>query len=454
MTKVHHRTYDRRRKQYDMVRDTLEGEERVNEQGQAYLPKPSAMTQNDYAAYLTRAHYYPVAERTLRGMCGLALRNDPQIKLPPRLERMRQSATFKGHSLDVLIEDLLRETLSVGRIACVLDYPTEGAKPTDPPFISVFDAESILDYKESLVEGRSRLTMLRLREDHDDGEVERHLLYTLEPHLLVRRYEMEGENEIPVGEDLIPTINGKALFTIPAVIISPYNLQADPEKPPFLDLVTVSLSHYRNCADYEHALYLTAQPTPYITGNISQKEKPSTIGSSDIWCLPDGATAGMLEFTGAGVSAIRTAIEDKKNEMASLGARMIHDGINRNESSDTAKMRGRAEMSLLVASVKMVEAALQMLLTWAAEWTGSQASDVSVTLSKDFIQSQMDANTMNGLLKMWQAGAISHETLVENLQRGEIIPADRSFAEEADRIEAEGGDMSQIIPILPRAVAK
>lgn len=455
MTKIHHRTYDARRTEYDMVRDALNGSRRVKEQGPVYLPKPSAMSQADYQAYLTRAYYYPVAERTLRGMCGLALRNDPQIELPPRLEPMRRAATFKGHALDVLIEDLLRETLSVGRTCCVLDYPTEGAGPADPPFISVFDAESILDYKESLVDGRSRLTMLRLAEDHDDGEeVERHLVYTLEPHLVIRRFEMEGEKEIPYGAEIIPQIAGKLLFTIPAVVISPYNLQADAEKPPMLDLVTVSLAHFRNSADYEHALYLTAQPTPWITGNVTQADKPSAIGSAAIWVLPEGAQAGLLEFTGQGVAAIRTAMEDKKNEMASLGARMIHEGINRNESSDTARMRGRAEMSLLVSSVKMVSAALEMLLGWAAEWVGSPASSVKVAMSKDFISTSLDANTLNALVKAWQSGAISHQTLIENLQRGEVIPASRSAADELDQIDAEGGpDVRNIVPMLKPAPA-
>lgn len=453
MTKIHHRTYDSRRTEYDMVRDALEGSRRIKAQGPVYLPQPSGMSSSDYAAYLTRAYYYPVAERTLRGMCGLALRNDPQIELPARLEPMRRAATFKGHALDVLIEDLLRETLSVGRTCIVLDYPSEGAGPADPPFISVFNAETILDYKESLVDGRSRLAMLRLAEDHDDGEeVERHLVYTLEPHLVIRRYEMEGHKEIPFGEEIVPTVKGQPLFTIPAVIISPYNLAADAEKPPMLDLVTVSLAHFRNSADYEHALYLTAQPTPWITGQMSAADKPSAIGSGAIWILPDGATAGMLEFQGAGVAAIRTAMEDKKNEMASLGARMIHEGINRNESSDTARMRGRAEMSLLVSSVKMVSAALQMLLSWAAEWVGSPASSVKVTMSKDFISTQIDSNTLNALVKAWQSGAISHHTLIENLQRGEVIPASRSPAAELDMIDEEGGpDVRNIIPILKTA---
>jgi hypothetical protein len=45
-------------------------------------------------------------------------------------------------------------------------------------------------------------------------------------------------------------------------------------------------------------------------------------------------------------------------------------------------------------------------------------------------------------VKAWQAGAISHETLYANLQRGEIAPLDRAFEDEKDLIEEEGGDLA------------
>ena len=117
-------------------------------------------------------------------------------------------------------------------------------------------------------------------------------------------------------------------------------------------------------------------------------------------------------------------------------------------------MRGRAEMSLLVSSVKMVSAALEMLLGWAAEWVGAPASSVKVAMSKDFISTSLDANTLNALVKAWQSGAISHQTLIENLQRGEVIPASRSAADELDQIDAEGGpDVRNIVPMLKPAPA-
>ena len=64
MTKVFHRTYNR--EQYDKIRDTIDGEDRIKKQGQLYLPKPEGVTSDGYQAYKTRSSFYAVAERTLR----------------------------------------------------------------------------------------------------------------------------------------------------------------------------------------------------------------------------------------------------------------------------------------------------------------------------------------------------------------------------------------------------
>lgn len=261
MTKLNHRTYQEQRQAYDKIRDVIAGEDRLKNAGPQYLPQPEGLTTTQYARYVQGASFCAVAERTLRGMVGSVTRNTPIVELPPRIEPMRDAATFEGNSLDVLLEDTLREVLSVGRYAMLLDYPTDGAAPGSAPFISTFNAESILDWKEELVGGRQKLTYLRLHEDNDDLEdtgVEQHLVLSLSPAYTVKRFhvttkrngpKIQTVEEVQIDEDIVPTINGAPLFDIPAVVVSPYNLKVDVEKPPFLDLVNVNLAHWRGSAD-------------------------------------------------------------------------------------------------------------------------------------------------------------------------------------------------------------
>lgn len=453
MSKIYHRTYQRRRQEWDRIRDCIEGELRLKEAGQLYLRRPSGMDAGQYLDYLKGAAFYAVAERTLRGLVGAATRNTPILELPPRIESMRQSATFEGNSLAVLIEEALSEVLSVGRFAMVLDFPTETNSPTAVPFISTFHAEHILDWRTELVSGRQTLTQIRLHEDNADLEdegVEQHLVLSLEPAYTVRRFHVTTKRrgdgtahieQVEAHAPIVPEVNGRPLFEIPVVVVSPYNLKADVEKPPFLDLVNCNLAHWRNSADYEHALYLTAQPTPWIAGPLPADKVPSTIGAGALWQLPEGTQVGMLEFTGAGIAAQKEAMADKVAQMASLGARMVFSGKGRNETEGTASLRVKDELSLLASTVVMVEAGLTKLLRMAAEWTQpGMADQVKLHLHRDFVSSQIDPATVTALIKAWQAGAISHDSLLMNLKKGELVDPNRSIEEEKDLIETDIGD--------------
>lgn len=461
-TKINHRSYQARRLEYDKIRSCVEGEDELKRHGEVYLPKPQGMTQQQYTRYVMGTSFYAVAERTLRGLVGAATRNEPVCELPTRLEPMRENATFEGNSLNVLIEDALREVISMSRFCMLLDYPTVTSSPTQAPFVSTFDAEHILDWREELVDGRQKLTMLRLHEDNNDLEdegVEQHLVLTLEPAYTVRRYHITTRQsspgvstveEVEIQEPMIPTVNGSPLFEIPAVIVSPYNLKADVEKPAFLDLVNLNLAHYRVSADYYWSLFLTSQPTPWVAGAINENNKPTQIGSGAFWVLPEGSEAGMLEHSGAGIASMKNALDDLTDQMASLGARLL-DSKGRNETEGTAKLRHKAEHSILHSSVIMVEAALRKLLRLAAVWTSSDPEQVKLKMHRDFTSAQLDPAILTALVKSWQAGAISHDTLLMNLKKGELMDVNRALEDEKELIDSDAND--PILALIPGGAA-
>ena len=449
-----HADYANRSLQWAKIRDALEGEDRVKNQGSVYLKQPGGMTLAEYDAYKDRASFYAVAERTLRGMSGMVFRHPIKVELPDRMEPLRETCTTDGHNLEILAEIIVNENLSVGRYGLLLDYAKEVATVTDVPYIATYQAEDITDWEQDFVGGKKVLRRVVVKDDIDNQGAKDTLRYlelmiNEEGNYEVRKWEAdssgdsdEGFRNYTIVESTVPTVNGRPPKEIPFVFVNPYNLRPAIEKPPMTDLVNVNISHYRNSADYEHALFLTAQPTPWIAGNLDEANKPNKIGSGTIWYLPDGAVAGMLEFQGAGVAAQRDAMSDKEGRMAALGARMIHEGQNRNEASDTARMRGRGELSLLTNVVNMAEGAIEKVLRIAAEWVGSNPDDIEVRLNRDWVETRLDPQALTALVKAWQAGGMSHQTLYENLQSGEIAPVDRSFDEEKDLIENEGGDLS------------
>lgn len=435
--------WDRLQSQYHLIRDCLDGEDAVKDQGQTYIPKPSGLSAEEYVSYVARGLYYGAPEATLRALVGLALRKDPVIKLPDRLEPMRLSATHDGAPLSILIEDCVREVLCMGRFGLLLDFPTDQTTVSTVPHIATFAAEAIEEYETQYVNGKKVLTRVHLAsdEDWDGSDVTYELILEAGVYQFRRFIRDQHQTRVDVGENHIPTVNGKPLTRIPFVMVSPEGLRFEDITPPFLALCKVAVSHLVNSCDRERAIFLTASPTPWISGNVPADKVPTSIGSGALWNLPEGCQVGMLEFKGAGVGAQKELMSEKIDAMATLGARMLSVTKVRNEDIATATQRTRSELSLLHGAVANTEVAITRLLRVAAEWMGAVPDEVSVSMSRDFIEATLDAKQIEAQLKLWQAGAVSFQTLYENLQRGEVARADRPHDIEKDMIDEEGGNL-------------
>jgi hypothetical protein len=435
--------WDRLQAQYHLIRDCISGEDAVKDQGQLYVPKPDGMTTANYQHYLDRACFYGAPEMTLRALVGLALRKDPVINLPPRLEAMRLNATYENAPMQVLVEDMVREVASMGRFGILLDFPVEGTTANTVPHISTFRAENIEDFDTAYVGGRKVLTRVHLSSDetHEGAAITYELILEAGVYQFRRFVQDQHKNRVDVDENHIPLVNGQPLDFIPFVMVSHEGLRPEDVTPPFLSLCKVAISHFKNSADREHAIFLTASPTPWVAGSLTADKVPTQIGAGAVWVLPEGAEVGMLEFQGSGVAAMK----EKSETMISLGARMLSSTVNRNETLGTATQRTRSELALLHGVVVSVEAGLNRLLRLAAEWVGDDPDEATVTLSRDFIESSMEPKMIEQQMKLYLSGIISRATLHENLQKGEIVRADRSWEDEKDMIEEDGGDITAII---------
>jgi hypothetical protein len=72
-------------------------------------------------------------------------------------------------------------------------------------------------------------------------------------------------------------------------------------------------------------------------------------------------------------------------------------------------------------------------MEYLRDWSGV-TGDVKVELNRDFIPNSMTAQDLDSLVKAWQSGSISHQTLFDNLVAGDIIMQDVSFDDEMERI--------------------
>ncbi|MGO4326744.1 DUF4055 domain-containing protein [Cupriavidus sp. 2TAF22] len=445
---------------WQKCRDLVKGEEAVHAKGEVYLPKLSGQDDDAYGAYKMRAMLYNATGRTLEALTGLVFRRPPTLELPAGMAAVQDDADSAGTPLLTLCERVVDELLQVGRFGLLVDYPTQqnGAITVGQaesmglrPFAAVYTTEAIINWSTGRVGNQTVLTQVVLVESVEvrtdeftvESKPQYRVLDLLDGVYRVRLYRPDIAQNVPVSE-IFPLMQGKPMGFIPFVICNPNGISWVVAKPPMLDLVNVNLSHYRGTADYEHGLHFTGLPTAVITGHSSQgvnddgtvSNEMWSIGSGEVWVLPEqGANAFYLEFQGAGLTQLKDALQGKIEMMVTLGARMLAQEKKQAEAAQTAEIHRSGENSVLASVANAASAAITRALEWMRDWMG-QGGDVGARLNTDFLPTGLTAQEITALVAAWMQGAISWESLFDNLVRGEVVADGTTADDERARIDA------------------
>jgi len=424
-----HPLYTETESKWTRVRDSFLGSDSIKDKGEVYLPKLSSQDKDQYASYVLRAMYVNVIKNTVQGLVGAVMRINPVINAPDRILELTEDITGTGVSLKDFISNMLSEQLLMGRQGILID------RTTDRAYLSGYTTEQITNWMEDVVVLKETF----VSHDSNDAysmtyEVQyRELMIDEDGHYLVRIWR--DNNGWSVWNEIYPTKVGQSLDTIPFVALSGNELNLNPTLPPLMSLVDTNLSMYRTSADLEHGRHFTALPTPYVTGIDGDSELK--IGSGSAWILPDPSSrAGYLEFTGQGLQALEKAVEEKRSIMAGLGASLLQNQKSGVESAEALQLRQNSEASVLVGAVLSVQEGIAKALSVMAEWEGV-SGDIDVSLNTDFSDVKISPEDLTALMGAWQSGAISHETFLHNMKKGEVLPDDVSVEDERDRIDMQ-----------------
>ena len=219
--------------------------------------------------------------------------------------------------------------------------------------------------------------------------------------------------------------NGKRLSFIPFMFVGSMSNTPEIDKAPLYDLAVLNLAHYRNSADYEEALFMLGQPTPWITGLsdkfIEDNQGSLRIGSRAGWMLPEGCEVGLLESK-AEKNLLQKGMELKEVEMLGLGAKIVQDSSSSgSESTQNVLLRRSSEASQVSSISSNVTAAITQCLVWVAMWMNEDPDDIQFELNRDFFSTRLSHQDVAALVSAWQGGAISHKILLDNFRRGEIV---------------------------------
>jgi hypothetical protein len=364
--------------------------------------------------------------------------------------------TMTGMSVFQWIKHLATAVVSTGRMVTVIDYNPETARP----YLATYKATDVLNWATSLVNGRRTLSLLIVREREEvlDGfrvdTRDRYRSYRLVDGQVLYRTWTENDEKGHDGAADAPMLRrGRPLQRIPAVFHNACHLGPEIGEVPMFDMADINLSHYRTSADLETGRHIAGLPTPWATG-VEADKATLTLGTTKLLTTenPD-AKFGFLEFSGAGLSELTKALEEKERQMAVLGARLLFDAKKDAESFDTVKLRAASEGAALgnIAGHLTVTAseAMQWFYWWQRTEEDPTQIEATVLINQDFVETAIDPATLQALVSAFQQNAISFEAFFHQLQKGEVYPDGWDIDQEAAAISQRPPATMPIAPTPP-----
>jgi len=429
----------------------------IKDAGTLYLPMALDKDTDKYNEYKKRALYLGVTGRTRSALVGAAFRVEPRFNadLPLVMEYAEQDFDGSGASIHQVAKRMVSEIHTTGRTGTLLDFPSipVGASKEDElrmgvhPFAASYTAESIINWEEITVNGKTQLSMVVLRETEleavEGDEFQRETvtryrsLQLIDGYCVIRLWNSDGEQ---VGEPIEPMIRGKRLDFIPFYFTGSEDNKACVDEIPLESIAEINIGHYRNSADFEKNLWIHSGGTMVVSSNMDGAEwnevNPNgvVVGADSGLKLMQGDDAKLLQLEPA--SAVNEAMIRKEEQMVAIGARMITTG-NINETAEAARISASSETSTLNTIVDNVEETLNKVLQVMALALNVEAPIYK--MNRDFFDSKLTAQEYMAINTMYDMGHIAKSDVRNVLRKSGVVDAERLDSDIDSENNADGG---------------
>ena len=331
-----------------------------------------------------------------------------------------------GCDLDAFARRLVLNSLLMGHSAVLVDFPSTEAAPNlaverelglRPYFLEV-SADQILGWRKDGDTPLAQVNQVRINE------------YVTEPlgafgDQVVRQIRVLEQGKWSTwrkGED------GWALYEegttslpyIPLAVTYSGKLGELMSKPPLLPVANLNILHAQRQADQQFSLHVAAMPILVLKGWDDGGDNEIALSANSALMMSPEGDAKYVEPASQAFQAQQDFITELENQMRNLGISTLFSQTYVGETAEAKAMDRSDSDSMLSVVAQDLEKCLQNAIDMAGAYVGRETPLVSV--ARDFDLQKLDAAQTGQLMSMWTQGAISHQLLLEMLQRGEILP--------------------------------
>ena len=419
-----------------------------------YLHQEPGEPDAAYTSRLSRSTYTPVFRDAIKAFAGL-LGNYQEVELPKTIEDNIENVDMMGSSLSKFLNDLDQIVLRDGGAAVLVEMPPEqvelesALEETEEgrrPYLLHVERQNIINWRTTMSGGREVVeqAVIRTLEERvsEDGEFGTHLepVYVLLTPGRFVKYEMRRGAQDTKWQMVKIAEGETSLPVVPLVWMGATGSRFGVGAIPLVGLADLSLQHYQIRSDLAELLHKCAMPVPVRKGAATDahgRPAPLTIGPNTAIDLPNEGDFGFAEPSGSSLQRHQEEIQHVESLMDRSSLNFMY-GQAGSRTATEAALQGSQIQAQVKTLIENKESAVDMMVRLWTTYTAEKISGESgIDVSDSLIQRPLEAQEVQSYLNLFGENAISHQTLLEELQRGHALSAEIDIEEEIARIDEE-----------------
>lgn len=461
-------------------RHLLEGSDAIHDAGTEYLPQWPDEENDTYAIRSTLTEVYGAYQRCVSAARGLVGAKPPTLAdgASARMQAVWEDVDGEGTHGEIFAMRRFEDGLVDGITAILVDHPSElsdqpGATLEDyqkaglrPYWVPIL-YDQFANWRYEKVYGKTMLTMVTIHEEVDDlvgtygvvcadqyrtirlvqtaadanGVSGKQILWEIKRKKVVRNKEVwvitsQGEYR---GVDRIPLAIGYFGRKIaPLVADTPLGAIAE-----------LNIGHYRVSSDRRYLMSIVHAPTLAFEGWVDPQNtagNPNSasrapggleigVGPNSVIKTPPDCTVKWLQADPNGLQSSKEEKDDLVAQMASMSIAFLQQERKSQETATAHRINSTAQNATLATAGRGEQDMLDDANDLTAQYLDEPA--VKSVVNTTYDEDALDAPTIVALSGLAKDGNMTRRTLLQILQRGNIVPDTVDIDEENDALDAQ-----------------
>jgi hypothetical protein len=419
---------------WGLIETMLGGTYKIRKGHRKYLPQEPREQDISYDARLLRSVLAPYYVRLERMLAGMLTRKPVRLDdVPDTIREQLFDVDLAGNDLQTWLFAASRICIRYGHVGVLVDAPKAGENGR--PYWVTVSPRDILGWRTEVKDGKQELTQLRLMEktivpDGLYGEKQVEQVRVLTPGA----FEIHQKDN--KGDFRIVDEGRTSLSAIPFSVAYSNRMGILESIPPLADIAELNLQHYQVQSDLSNQLHISAVPMLALFGFPAAAEEISA-GPGEAMALPEGASAQYIEPGGNSYDAQFRQLDRIAEQINALGLASILGSKLSAETAEAKRIdRSQGDSTMMVVAQQMQDL-VDNCLRFHAEYM-QESNAGSSLVNRDFMGTRLEPQEIQALLQLYTAGTITQETLLLQLEAGEVLGDDFDVEQEIEATQAGG----------------